>query len=605
MRGYLASSIGVATAAALALPLALPSQALAVTVTAGGTAARTADRAAAPGVVAESAVPGSTQSLPLVPLTPASARAGRVPGMAARLPGAQLRGLAAREVKTFALVGLVWDDAATELHGRVQVRTRSAATAAWTDWQDLETHNREHAADPGTAEDTSGRVKGSTAPLWVGESDGIEVRVQAEPGEAPPEEAAPDGRAGPVGPEAAGAAGTRAAVPDGGAQAVQSLPEGMRIELVDPGRTAAAPPHAESAGAAGAADGKNGGRHDGTRTGPDRTHADPNGDRTHARPNGDGTHGDGRHHGSGRHGAGGTSSAGTDEGHPIGAAQPLDKGPRGESPKDESPEEESPEDEAPEDEKSTLQLAPAVAESSAANSGLAPLGADEIEALDKADSTADAVIAHDGKVSLAAKPYIGPRPRIVTRKGWGADESLREKGFVYTGTVKAAFVHHSASGNNYTCAQAPAVLRSLYRYHVLSSGWRDFGYNFAVDKCGTVYEGRAGGVAKPVMGAHTMGFNTNSMGIAVLGTFTDTNPPDAAVKAVARLTAWKLGLFGANPLATTTLKSGGGNKFAKGKLVKMNVISGHRDGFATECPGRKLYSKLGTTRQTSARYQGR
>jgi uncharacterized protein with LGFP repeats len=171
--------------------------------------------------------------------------------------------------------------------------------------------------------------------------------------------------------------------------------------------------------------------------------------------------------------------------------------------------------------------------------------------------------------------------------------------------VKAAFVHHSASGNNYRCAQAPSVIRSIYRYHVKSSGWRDIGYNFVVDKCGNIYEGRAGGVAKPVMGAHTLGFNTNSMGIAVLGSYGATYPPADAVNAIARLTAWKLGLFGANPRGKTYLKSGGGNLYRKGKNVRLNVISGHRDGFATECPGGRLYAKLGTARSDSARYQGR
>jgi uncharacterized protein with LGFP repeats len=206
---------------------------------------------------------------------------------------------------------------------------------------------------------------------------------------------------------------------------------------------------------------------------------------------------------------------------------------------------------------------------------------------------------------VAGRPYIGPRPRIVTRAGWGADERLRERGFVYTKTVKAAFIHHSTTGNNYTCAQAPSVLRSIYRYHVKSSGWRDFGYNFAVDRCGTIYEGRAGGVAKPVLGAHTRGFNDNSMGIAVLGTFTRSRPPKAAVNAVARLTAWKLGLYGRNPRGTTLLVSGGSNKFTKGARVRLKVISGHRDGFATECPGLRLYQRLGSARRASARLQGR
>ncbi|CAM5462074.1 hypothetical protein SAVIM338S_02976 [Streptomyces avidinii] len=459
MRGFLASSIGVATAAALALPLALPTTALAET---------------APATPA-----GSTQSLPLVPLGPGADRGPGLPGMSAspRLPETQ--GLAAREVRTFSLVGVVWDDVSTELNGRVQVRTRSAATSSWSDWQDVETHNGEHAADPGATERGSGRVRGSTAPLWVGESNGVEVRVQAETGTH---------------------------------EITGKLPSGMRIELIDPGATGRD-----------TTDGKNG-------------------------------------------------------------SPALGDG----------------------DDKGELTLLPGMTmpmtESSSANVPMAPLGAGEISALDKADSSADAVLADS---ALAGAPYIGPRPRIVTRKGWGADEGLRESGFVYTNTVKAAFVHHTASGNNYACKDAPAVIRSLYRYHVVSSGWRDIGYNFAVDKCGTVYEGRAGGVAKPVLGAHTMGFNTDSMGVAVIGTFTSTAPPKAAVDAVARLTAWKLGLFGRDPRGKATLKSGGGNLYAKGRNVSMNVISGHRDGFATECPGRLLYGQLPPTRTTSAKLQGR
>jgi hypothetical protein len=205
----------------------------------------------------------------------------------------------------------------------------------------------------------------------------------------------------------------------------------------------------------------------------------------------------------------------------------------------------------------------------------------------------------------STRPYAAPRPKIITRKQWGADERLKEKGHVYTKTIKAVFVHHSASGNGYSCSQSASLLRSIYRYHVKSSGWRDFGYNFAVDKCGKVYEGRAGGVAKPVLGAHTLGFNSNSMGIAVLGTYSRTTPPAAAVNAVARLSAWKLGLHGGNPKGSVTLTSGGSNLYKKGRKARLNVISGHRDGFATECPGGRLYQKLGTVRAKAAGLQGR
>ncbi|MEU9969844.1 peptidoglycan recognition protein family protein [Streptomyces malaysiensis] len=204
-----------------------------------------------------------------------------------------------------------------------------------------------------------------------------------------------------------------------------------------------------------------------------------------------------------------------------------------------------------------------------------------------------------------AARYSAPRPRIVTRAGWGADEKIRETGHVYSKTVKVAFIHHTVTGNKYSCSEAPSLLRSIYRYHVKSLGWRDYGYNFTIDKCGNIYEGRSGGVAKAVRGAHTLGFNTDSMGVAVLGTFSTQKPPAKAVTAIAKLTAWKLGLFKRNPRGATHLVSGGGNKYKEGASVKLDVIAGHRDGFATECPGERLHEKLGSVRKAAARLQGR
>ncbi|MFD5536874.1 peptidoglycan recognition protein [Streptomyces sp. NPDC127079] len=447
MRGYLTSSIGITCAAALALPPAVlntPSAAAApVAVPARGLSTGTA---------------GSTQSLPLAPRT-----RERVLGRAPE------QGVFRQDVRHFSLVGVVWDNPGTQLHGTVQVRTRSAGTGTWSGWQDVDTHNADHGADPDTAEAASDRVHGATAPLWVGDSDGVDLRVRAEADEGP-------------GPFANGGR--------------DLLPAGLRLELVDPG--ADSPPQGAPA--------------DGLPTEDDTT--------------------------------------------------------------------------------------------AATNADLAPFGATEIPALDREDTERE-LLDLDGVDVPRGKPYIGPRPRIVTRRGWRADESLREKGFVYTGKVKAAFVHHTDSGNGYTCSQAPSVIRSIYRYHVVSMGWRDIGYNFLVDKCGTIYEGRAGGVAKAVKGAHTLGFNSNSTGIAVIGTFNSHKPPAAAVTALARLTAWKLGLYGANPTGKTYLRSGGGNLYPKGKNVRLNVISGHRDGYATDCPGAKLYARLGSARTSSAHLQGR
>jgi len=199
-----------------------------------------------------------------------------------------------------------------------------------------------------------------------------------------------------------------------------------------------------------------------------------------------------------------------------------------------------------------------------------------------------------------------PRPGVVTRSGWGADESLRERGSTYTGPVRTVFVHHTDTTNDYACADAPKIIRSIYRYHVKSSGWRDIGYNFLVDKCGTIYEGRAGGVAEPVLGAHTLGFNTDSAGVAAIGTYVSTAVPQAQVEGIAKIAAWKLGLTGRDATGTTDLVSASdGSRYKKGTRVNFGAISGHRDAFNTQCPGARLFDRLDDIRSMAARLQGR
>lgn len=537
MRGFLASSIGVTCAAALALPLTPPAAA-SVRPALGAEAAKSGATAtvgsASRRADAETPVPGSTQSLPLVPLTR---------DRSAGTPTEQ--GLPRRDVRHFSLVGVVWDDPATELHGRVQVRTRAVATGTWSGWQDVETHNAEHAADPGTAESAAGGVRGATAPLWVGDSDGVQVRVTAEGADPDPGATKPKPKSEAAAPKPK----SEAEAPKPKPEAEEPKPKSEAAEPEPESEAVAAKPEPEPE------EGEQGGD-------------DAAVDGTAVTPLPAGLH-----------------LELVDPGEPA----QSEPGPR---PGSLNPE--------------TLGSAEALA-ASAANAELAPLGATEIPALERAETEREMLALRGSELTeeQRAKPYIGPRPRIVTRRGWGANESWRERQFAYTNKVKAAFVHHTASGGKYWCTQAPSLIRGIYRYHVLSMGWRDIGYNFLVDKCGNIYEGRAGGVTKAVLGAHTRGFNSNSMGIAVLGSYGSTKPTVATVNAISRLTAWKLGLYGANPRGKTYLTSGGGNLFRKGRNVRLNVISGHRDGFSTECPGRLLYAKLGTARASAARLQGR
>ncbi|MGW0957428.1 N-acetylmuramoyl-L-alanine amidase, partial [Streptomyces sp. NPDC002545] len=208
----------------------------------------------------------------------------------------------------------------------------------------------------------------------------------------------------------------------------------------------------------------------------------------------------------------------------------------------------------------------------------------------------------------AGPPSTAPRPTIVSRAGWGADESISPEAPDYLpgGKIKAVVVHHTAESNNYSCADAPAVVRGIYAYHVKQLGWKDVGYNFLVDKCGTVYEGRKGGVDRPVMGAHAYGFNSETAGISVLGTYTDVAPSDAALTSVARIAAWKLGQYGVDPAGTTTLTAGdsgrsyAGKTWAKGGKLSLATIHGHRDNFNTQCPGNAYYAKLPTVRAWAA-----
>jgi hypothetical protein len=135
-------------------------------------------------------------------------------------------------------------------------------------------------------------------------------------------------------------------------------------------------------------------------------------------------------------------------------------------------------------------------------------------------------------------------------------------------------------------------VRGIEVYHVKGNGWNDIGYNFLVDKYGQIFEGRYGGVDKAVVGAHALGFNTGSFGVAMIGSYGSVKPPPAAIASLEELLAWKLDLAHIDPLSTLTWKSGGNPRFANGVPVFLRVVSGHRDTGFTDCPGNALYALL-------------
>jgi hypothetical protein len=201
----------------------------------------------------------------------------------------------------------------------------------------------------------------------------------------------------------------------------------------------------------------------------------------------------------------------------------------------------------------------------------------------------------------AATPTGVAEPLILSRASWGADESKVRNTPTYMPTIKAAVLHHTAGPNNYTRSQVPSIIRGDYAYH-LSRGWSDIGYNALVDRFGRIWEGRAGGLTKAVMGAHAGGFNTDTFGVSMIGNYDVKRPTAASITAVTRVMAWKLDLNHRNPFGTTQLTSAGGGtaRYKAGTTHTFPVIMGHRNTGFTACPGRYLYPYLPSIRSRVA-----
>jgi hypothetical protein len=183
-------------------------------------------------------------------------------------------------------------------------------------------------------------------------------------------------------------------------------------------------------------------------------------------------------------------------------------------------------------------------------------------------------------------------PPIVMRAQWGGNELLRRHSPQYASSVRLAIVHHTATPNNYTPDQAAAIVRGIDVYHVKANGWNDIGYNFLVDRFGRVYEGRYGGITRNVIGAHALGFNTGSVGIAVIGNFMTAKPTVASIQSLEQLIAWRLDVAHVDPVSTLTYVSNGSERWRAGTPAKLRAVSGHRDTGSTSCPGTYLYSQL-------------
>jgi hypothetical protein len=191
------------------------------------------------------------------------------------------------------------------------------------------------------------------------------------------------------------------------------------------------------------------------------------------------------------------------------------------------------------------------------------------------------------------------QPAIVARsgwtgRGWASNNAGCGNGPWYSDNIQALVIHHTVSSNNYGADQVDDMLRAILYAHVDINGWCDIGYNFVVDRFGTIWEGRSGGIDRPVIGGHAKGFNTSAVGVALLGQHqagaspTPARPTSPAEAAVTSLATWKLGRHGVDPNGTTWLKNrstSGAHRHTPGQWHLVPTVVGHRDLGLTACPG--------------------
>lgn len=248
-------------------------------------------------------------------------------------------------------------------------------------------------------------------------------------------------------------------------------------------------------------------------------------------------------------------------------------------------------------------------------SGDEPTGL-RIDLVDAGTSRADAAIGTTGALATAsAATGAVLRPQIVTRAAWGADEKLRRAWTPQDQSARLAamYVHHTVNRNDYAQKDAAKLVRSVYAYHTKSMKWPDIGYQFLVDRFGTLYEGRYGAIDTLPIGAQAGGYNTTTIGISAIGNFENADnlpvgkpngkvdaPSAAMLESIAQLLAWKAYEHGLDPRGTALLHTGtstkSGVRAKPGATITVNVIQGHRDTNITACPGKTLYAKLGSIR---------
>lgn len=204
------------------------------------------------------------------------------------------------------------------------------------------------------------------------------------------------------------------------------------------------------------------------------------------------------------------------------------------------------------------------------------------------------------------------QPAVITRAGWGANESYSLNSGGYErfaqqyAPLQKLIVHHTAGRND--DPNPTATIRAIYYDHAVIRGYGDIDYNFLVDAQGRIYEGRRSHPYESgesptgedlrgnvVRGSHARDYNDGTMGVVLLGTFTSVMPTTAARNALVNLLAWKAERHGIDPKGASTYVNP-----VLGNSKWLYNISGHRNVNSTACPGELFYNSFPQLRQDVA-----
>ena len=201
--------------------------------------------------------------------------------------------------------------------------------------------------------------------------------------------------------------------------------------------------------------------------------------------------------------------------------------------------------------------------------------------------------------SIGAAPVAAAldQPSFVTREQWGGDGcenySVDDPG--WTNRVRAIVVHHTSGSNHHSAGSVPTILQAICEYHVLGQKWTDIGYNFLIDRFGTIYEGRRSNADGDLaIGAHAYGINSQTVGIALLGDFDGQAPSAAAQESLVQLMAWLSETEHIDLDQTMTLTD------PEGVAHTVKGLLGHKEVSETSCPGYYCTSRFPGFRQQVA-----